>query len=263
MTRRAGLAASLVASVALFASRVAAAEDGDRGAELAPTGPPPPPLAQDQSPPPVTERPAALEPMHKVTVGPDIGVMARPATGNGPIHYGPSLVAGGHIRIEALDWLGLRIVTHYEHNSVKFDGGSLPVDGASLRAPSFHRVVFGLSLEPTWVVGERFLTYFGAGARWARTTSDFSETDDLSHTDPTGVFVEFPLVIGTSVQLVKDWLVLETSAQVSLLTGQNGSLFNTKRLTQAFDQNGRLLHLQPFPKFGTSFGAVAGLAVLL
>jgi opacity protein-like surface antigen len=224
----------------------------------------PDPTTDQQTPRPVDERARPFPSPPRSEVGVDIGLVARPALGDGPIHYPAGWGWGGHVRADLFDWLGFRLAARFERSHATFEDGALGLaTGTDISQPDLKRIGISLAAEPTWRVLPRFLLYVGVGAGWGRTTAEQMHTtgaETVVLPSRSAVFVEFPLSVGGRFEIVPNLLVVNLSGAVSVLIDQSG------RMVETYDtpnQTGLITAVGPFPKQTTSFSLLTGLGILL
>jgi hypothetical protein len=224
----------------------------------------PDPNPTQQTPAPVMGRPAPFPSPPRAEVGFDAGLVARPASGDGPVHYPVGGTVGGHVRLEVLEWLGARLASRFEFSHASFDDGALGLpSGTSIDQPQLRRIQISLMAEPTWRPLPRLLLYVGVGGGWGRTTGERMHTSGAESVvlpSRSAVFVEFPLSVGGRFEIVKNWLVVNLQASASLLIDQSGHLLETYDTP---NRAGLLTPVGPFPDQGTSFSLLTGLGLLL
>lgn len=221
-------------------------EEEDTEPRLPPPGPPHP---GDQKPAPVLEHPRPIGPLRHVEVGGIGGAIARPSV-DSRATYNTGWTAGGYVRIEGERFWGLRLNARQESSS---GAAEAPTQRLEMK-----RVYIGVLAEPTWTFTDRLAVWIALGIGWGRTKADAES--EWTVRERSGVFLEIPIGIGIGYELVPDWLRLSVSGNVGVLTLQSGSLFEP---VQAIDASGMLTTAPALPEFATSWGAVAGLGVLL
>lgn len=224
----------------------------------------PNPTTDRQEPRPVSERPRDYPSPPRSEVGADIGLVARPASGDVPVHYPVGWSAGGHVRVDLLDWLGARLSARIERSHAGFDEGALGLPrGTIVDQPDLRRIGISLAFEPQWRPVPRLLLFVGLGAGWGRTTAEKLRTsgaETVTLPSRSSVFIELPVSLGGRFELIPDVLVVNLSGSASLLFDQSG------RMLEPYDtpgKDGTLTTVGGFPKQGPSFSLVTGLGVLL
>lgn len=257
-TMTVGRALGLVAATLLLSSGIAAAADPASPSSTTepPSSMPDRAVAQPSN--------AAIPPARNVEVGGNFGVVSRPAE-NATVEYSPGMTYGAFARVDILPWLSGRVSARMETGTASPRGGSLGVPGAHFPDADLVRPYLSVSAEPTWSPVERLSLWLGVGVGWGRTACPSlhaidANADNVLVPRRAGVFVDFPLSVGARYEVIRNWLVLQASGSVSVLTSQSGSLFKPIRVP---DQNGQLATVSAFPELGTSFTLLAGVGVLL
>lgn len=205
---------------------------------------------------------ASTPPARNAEVGANFGIVSRPAE-NATVDYSAGMAYGGFVRVDVLPWLGARISARVETGTVSPRDGFLGIPGVHFPDADVTRPYLSVSAEPTWSPLEQLSLWVGVGVGWGRTSCPplhSIDADNVLVPSRAGVFVDFPLSIGARYEVIRNWLVLQGSGSVSLLTSQSGSLFEPIRIP---DQSGQLATASAFPELGTSFTLLAGVAVLL
>lgn len=76
----------------------------------------------------------------------------------------------------------------------------------------------------------------------------------------SGVFVEIPIGLGASYELIPKWLAVQGQLRVAPLVKQSGDLFDT---VQIVDNFGQIDTTGPMPTQTVSASALLGLSLLL
>lgn len=237
-------------------------------ADPAPTGSPLTPSAPAPSPRDVSADTGAhadsgrIPRARDVEVGVNVGMVSRPADGDA-VTYTPGLSYGGFARVEVLPWLAVRTAARIESSTASPRGGTLGIAGAHFPDADLVRPYLSASVEPTWSPIARLGLWLGVGVGWGRTVCPSLRSVDASNVvvpSRAAVFVDFPLSLGARFEVIPDWLTLSASASVSFLSSQSGRLVEPVRTP---DQTGQLATVSAFPELGSSFSALAGIAVLL
>jgi hypothetical protein len=76
----------------------------------------------------------------------------------------------------------------------------------------------------------------------------------------SGVFVEFPLGLGASFDIIERWLAIEYEATAAPSTGQSGSAY---QVFKAIDADGNLKDVGRFGAVEVSFVQTLGLSLIL
>lgn len=137
----------------------------------------------------------------------------------------------------------------------------LPGDPEPMTVTSYS---FGLRLSPTLPLGPRARTWLSLGAGWGRLEVGRFDVASAGKTflvrERAFSFVELPVGIGTSIDIIKNWLTVEYEANASFHVAQRGTALNKG---QAIDTSGRRIPVGPFPSIAASFVQTLGLALVL
>jgi hypothetical protein len=222
----------------------------------------PDPWHYRQLPRPVPEPPKRPH-YWTVEVGADVGLIERPANGDG-VHDSPGAVVGGHARVRVLRWLDARFATRVESAPYSYDARALGLPaGAHVGEDGPRRVHLSITAEPTWSPLPRLDLWAGVGLAWGRTTAPtLHVTGSEIAVVPTrgAVFVEVPLSLGIRYEVLPNWLVANLSVTVAFPSNQSGSMLEPYRTP---GKNGTLIDVGGFPEPGTSVLGLAGLGILL
>lgn len=251
-TIRVGRSTAVVAVPFLFFTRIAGAAD--------PAPPSSPISVPDTAIGPPSD--ASIPPARNVEVGGNFGVVSRPAE-NQTAQYSPGATYGAFVRVDILPWLSGRVSAHVENSTASPRGGSLGIPGVHFPDAPLERPYLSVSAEPTWSPVDRLSLWLGLGVGWGRTTCPSLhalDADNVLVPRRAGVFVDFPLSVGARYEVIRNWLVVQGSGSVSVLSSQSGSLFEPIRIP---DQSGQLATVSALPELGTSFTLLAGVSVLL
>lgn len=204
-------------------------------------------------------------------IGGDVVVGARPAAHDASgsasgIRYLPAVGFGLHARWQILEYL--RFSTYFAdlHHHLRVPTGSLGLPGASYDFDTAKTFVLGLRLAPTLPLGERARAWVSLGAGWGRfeigrtQVTLPSQTADSTLHEQAFSFVEIPVGIGASFDLVKHWLSFDVELTGAALTGQRGDALDGRQL---IDSHGSVRHTTGFPVLDASFMQTVGLSLLL
>jgi hypothetical protein len=176
----------------------------------------------------------------------------------------PSAVGVGlSARADLLQYLRMNLYVVRGSSTVDLPAGALglPGDPASLAITSYS---FGLRLSPTLPVGPRAHVWLNFGAGWGRLEVGRFDVASAGGTfrvrERAFSFVELPMGIGTSFELIKNWLTIEYEATGAFHTSQRGTAV---RNAQAIDTSGRRIAVGPFPTLAGTFVQTLGLALVL
>ena len=222
----------------------------------------PDPRGYRQTPRPVPE-PPQRQPYWTVEVGPDTGIIQRPANGDG-VHAEAGYVLGGHARIKALPWLDARLSGRVEWAPFSYDDGALGLPhGTRVDADSGRRVYLSASAEPTFSPLARLDLWAGVGIAWGRAllpTLHSSGSEVVTVPARAAVFVEVPFSAGVRYELVPGWLVANVSCAVGVPFARSGGLLEPYRTP---GRAGTLVTVGGYPEIGVSVLGLAGVGLLL
>jgi hypothetical protein len=240
----------------------AAPTNGDEPAKSTPVEPLADPWKYHQDPKWIAEPPPRAR-YWTVEVGPDTGLVKRPANGDG-VHDSVGVAVGGHARVRVLPWLDARLMARVESAPFTYDDGAFGLPkGTHVEQPGPRRVYLALAAEPTWSPMPRLDLWAGVGIAWGRTTAPtlhVSGSEVAVVPTRAAVFVEVPLSLGVRYELLRNWLVVNLSATVGFPSAQSGSMLESYRTP---GKNGTLISVGAFPEPSTSVMGLAGLGVLL
>ncbi len=196
----------------------------DRDAELDVLNTLPEPAEPKASEQPVVAPAPAFGRRRTVDFGPLFGVTWR--TTDAPTSYDAGFTWGAFARVDVWRFLAARL--SYLNSGHTVDG-SPSVDGAPRGAyPTVTSYSFRATLEPTWApsfAAEQLRLFGVLGVGWGKTRIEHIEDDDSAHhltSVRAGVFLEYPLGLGASYDLLDGWLsvgALYTFALHSRATG--------------------------------------------
>jgi hypothetical protein len=232
----------------------------ESASEAATTPPRPAPL------PPLT--PTARPFTRHVDIGAAVALVHRVAegqtdAGESLMRYPSAVGLGLSARVDILRYLrgGLYVVRGSSEADPSFGTLGLPGDPGTMTVTSYS---FGLRLSPTLPLGSRARTWLTLGAGWGRLEVGRFDVASLGSSfqvrERVFSFVEFPAGIGTSFDIIENWLSVEFEATAAVHVGQRGTAL---RNSQAIDTLGRRVPVGPFPSIAASFVQTLGLALVL
>jgi hypothetical protein len=223
-----------------------------------------------------TARPASLSPLEParlpttrhVDVGLGVALVQRVAEGQTDaitsLERYPSAVGGSlSARVELFRYLRANFYAVRASGSADLPYGALglPGDPAPLGVTSY---AFGLRLSPTLPLGPRARTWLSLGAGWGRIEVGRFDVASAGGTfrvrERAFSFVELPVSIGTSFDIIENWLTVEFEATGSFHVAQRGTALNNG---QAIDTSGRRIAVGRFPSLAASFVQTLGLSLVL
>ncbi|WP_437764177.1 hypothetical protein WMF27_36860 [Sorangium sp. So ce281] len=245
-----------------------AATSKDAGSAEQPPRPPRPPLPPA---PPRTRLPWARH----IEVGADIALVNRFGSDDAAgqptgIRLKPALGVGAHARWEIFDYLRFSAFFVHAKHELALQAGALAQPGpitAEPRedgAPTVRTLALGARLAPTLPLGERARSWLSVGVGYDR--FDF---DRMRVSEPGGEFtirergasyVEIPLGLGVSFDIIRRWLTIELETSGAFLLGRGG---DATREGQAIDAQGRRRSVGALPQARGSFVQTLGLSLVL
>lgn len=191
---------------------------------------PPEPRAGDQEPGSVPESPPIAR-INTLEVGPLFGLSLRKGDSD-RLSYSPAFAWGGYLKTDLLRFLSARV--SYVNSIHEVDGKPLieGVESGSYTDVSTFSLRF--TLEPTWRWAD--LRAFGVlGVGWGKLRVDHVDSDDGFHlaASQAGVFIEYPLGIGLSYDLLDGWLTAGALYTFALHSKVTGNIYgDTRGITQ-------------------------------
>jgi hypothetical protein len=221
-------------------------------------------------------RPAPLPPLvpahlpisRHVDIGAAVALVHRVAEGqtgtDASLERYPSAVGVGlSARVDVFRYLRANLYVVRGSSTVDLSAGALglPGDPGPFGVTSYS---FGLRLSPTLPLGPRARTWLSVGAGWGRLEVGGFDVASAGGTfrvrERVFSFVELPLSIGTSIDVIKNWLSVEFEVTGVFHAAQRGAAL---RNGQAIDTLGRRIPVGPFPSLPASFVQTLGLALVL
>jgi hypothetical protein len=230
---------------------------------------PRPPLPADVAEPEMPEWERRLE------IGPDFALVIRPLAdglGESEISYEPAPAWGVHINWPVVKWVHFRPYFVHAIHDIDVPQGALTTDSStSISADavfgdvSVETFVFGAKLAPTLHFNDRVRAWVALGVGWGRFSyPDMTVTEPggvaFTVRDRSGVFVEFPLGLGISVDIIERWLLVGYEITAAPVTGQSGDAYGT---FQAVNADGQLRDVGPFGAMELSVVQTLGLSLIL
>lgn len=171
-----------------------------------------------------------LRPLAKGVVRTDIG-------------YDPAPGWGIHLHWNIADWFRFSPYFLDSHHVLNIPQGGLaqPESATSISPEATVETgkvttfSFGVKLQPTWNISDRLRTWATVGAGWGRfefpvmTVTEGNETYAIR--ERSGVFVEFPLGLGISFDIIERWLAVEYEALAAPATAQSGDAHQPFQVT--------------------------------
>jgi hypothetical protein len=208
-----------------------------------------------------TSDPRAHMPSRRVELGFDTGLAHRPARGS-DVSYSTGVLWGAHIGLPLASWLAFRATAAQNAVAVTLRRGALGLADTQVAQPDLNVLAVSARLEPTWKVSSVVRLWAGPEVSWVRTTADEPTTRGalvIRTAARRAVGLELGGSVGSSLELVPNWLVLASSVGAYSVLDQGGSLHDE---VQGFDQNGHRLEVGRYPKYAGSLRSVLGFGVL-
>ena len=199
---------------------------------------------------------AAVAFVHRVTEG-------QTGTEGALVRYPSAVGLSLSARVDV--WRYLRANLYVVRSSTTFDlpAGALGLSGNPGAVP-LTGYSFGLRLSPTLPLGPRARTWLSVGAGWGRLEVGRFDVVDRAGTyrvrERAFSFVEFPLGIGTSFDIIKNWLTIEFEGTCSFQAAQRGTALENR---QTINAEGKRAAVGPFPSLAATFVQTLGLALVL
>ncbi|MDI1447361.1 hypothetical protein [Polyangium sp. 6x1] len=237
-------------------ARGADANEEHADADEAPEAPPRP---KELPPLDITEPPFTRH----VDIGGGVALVHRIPSGDTRVRYPASVGMGLWARVDITRYLRASLYAVRAERDFDLPSGALGLAGDPGEV-EFYTYSFGLRLAPTWNITPRARAWVSAGAGWGRL-----ELGRFSVASPSGVFpvrervasfVEIPLGLGASFDVVPRWLAVELETTGAFYVGQRGRAFEDE---QAIDASGRRVTVGPYPTFAGGFVTTLGLSLVL
>jgi hypothetical protein len=205
-------------------------------------------------------------------IGGDFAFVQRAASqddgGNASsIRYAPALGFGVHARWELFKYL--RFTAYFLDASHEVDMpagvGYLGQSAASsYEIDKVHTFSLGARLSPTLPLTERARAWLTFGVGWGRLEfGEMSITEGsrvISIDERADAFVEFPMGVGASFDLIPRWLSVEVEITGALVADQPGDALGN---VQGHDNEGHLHDIGGFPVVDGTFVQTVGLSLVL
>ncbi len=168
-----------------------------------------------------------------------------------------------HVRWPILDHLQIEGYFIDCHLPVTIPRGALGTDD-TITSPPVETFVFGARITPKITWG-RVTASATAGVGWGRL-----EFQRMTATTATGAsyvlrerggsFVELPVGVGVSIEIVKRWLSFDLRATAAFVVEPHGEAFDD---AQTVDPSGKLQNVSPMPIMDASLVQTIGFSLLL
>jgi hypothetical protein len=252
--------------LALACAAPALADEPDR-AEAAPGAatperPPRPPLPPEPTP-------VRLPWENHVEVGGDVALAHRLGSADAggratKVRLRPALGYSLHARWVLFRYLRVSAYFVGAEHELELLPGALGLPGSITPAP-VESLVFGGRLSPTLPLGTRTRLSLSIGVGYEHFDFGRMEVDDTA-SGPFRVhargasYVEIPVGLGVSVDLIRRWLTLDLETSGAFVLGSGG---DATRPAQAVDGQGRLRTVGGLPQVDGSFVQTVGLSLVL
>ncbi|PIE06250.1 MAG: hypothetical protein CSA75_00500, partial [Sorangium cellulosum] len=196
-----------------------------------------------------TESTAGKEPQAEVTLLSGLGVRNVDSARNPDgIGYGPALQWGVQARAFVKPWLNFAIYYLRASHTLALPPSAAGINDTDSSIGDVLTYSLGARLEPSFPVTSNFRTWLSIGVGWGRLNLEkvlVTERERSYHVrDRSGVFVEVPIGLGASYQVLPNWLAIQIEADVAHLSKQSGNLYDP---TPYVDSNGNRGFVGPMP----------------
>ncbi|MEM1029824.1 MAG: hypothetical protein AAGN82_05705 [Myxococcota bacterium] len=219
--------------------------------------------------------PAAPPWNRRLEVGGVAAVVVRPfadaVVPNTGISYRAAPAWGVVFRWALYDWVAVHPYFLDSHHALGIPQGAFATGAANSIAPdatyetdSVITFSFGAKLAPTWEVTPRLRLWGSFGVGWGRfefrSLALEEGTTTFSVNERDSVFIEFPIGLGLSYDVIDRWLAVGYEATGAPVTGQTGTAHEA---VQAVDGDGNLRDVGPVGAIEASFVQSLSLTVIL
>ncbi|MGK4001814.1 hypothetical protein WMF31_04250 [Sorangium sp. So ce1036] len=265
----AGAVALACAGTARAEEPAASGSTQDGASAEQPSRPPRPPL-------PPAPPPARLPWGRHIEIGGDVALVSRPVateTDGQPtrVRYEPAIGLGVHARWQIVKYLRFSaFFLHATHELALMPGalglpGTITGDPRDDEAPTVRTLALGARLAPTLALGDRARAWLSVGIGYDRLDVDRMHVHEpgkgtFTVRERGASFLEVPLGLGVSFDLIRDWLTIELESSGAFLLGRGG---NATRLGQALDSQGHRRAVGALPRPQASIVHTLGLSLVL
>ena len=183
------------------------------------------------------------------------------------IRYAPAFGFGVHARWELFKYL--RFTAYFLDASHEVDMpagvgylGQAPT--SSYEIDKVHTFSLGARLSPTLPLTDRARAWLTFGVGWGRLEFGEMEISEggrvITVDDRADAFVEFPMGVGASFDLIPRWLSVEVEITGALVADQPGDALGN---VQGHDNEGHLHDIGGFPVVDGTFVQTVGLSLVL
>lgn len=262
-------AATASAPAASSPSDTASAPAAPSTSDTKPEAPAEPATDKPARPPPLPPTEDRVLPWdHLLDIGGDLALVARPATGDAKgrssrVRYEPATGFALHLRFPVLKHLQIEGYFIDCHHPVTIPRGALGTTD-TIVSPPVETFVFGARATPNITWG-RVTASATAGVGWGRMefqrmTATTATSAKYTIRERGGSFVEFPIGVGVSIEIVKRWLTFDLRATAAFVIEPNGDAFD---LGQTVDASGKLQDVSPMPIMDASLVQTIGFSLML
>jgi hypothetical protein len=199
---------------------------------------------------------AAVAFVHRVTEG-------QTGTEGALVRYPSAVGLGLSARVDVWRYLRANLYVLRSSTTADLPAGALGLSGNPGAVP-LTGYSFGLRLSPTLPLGPRARTWLSVGAGWGRLEVGRFDVVDRGRTyhvrERAFSFVEFPVGMGTSFDIIKNWLTIEFEATCAFHAAERGTAL---RNGQTINAEGSRAAVGPFPTLAATFVQTLGLALVL
>ena len=180
------------------------------------------------------------------------------------IGYDPAFQLSFQARGYVWSWLNFAAYYVRSSHEINLPHGAADINYEQIEMGKVLTYSLGARLEPSYHVSDELRTWLSIGIGWGRMSLDKVNVveADRSYTirERTGVFVEVPVGIGASYEVVPRWLAIQAEADIAHLSKQSGKLFDP---TSYVDSQGTLDRVGPMPTQTISASFLLGVSLLL
>ena len=197
-----------------------------------------------------------------VELGPDVGILRRPAASGRGARYGTGFAYGAHVQVPVASFI--RTTAYYVRTSqsLEIDPGTLGAGAPVIARDDLASYVIGLRIQPTFSPTDRLHLWLNLGVAWGVMTSPV-----LHVAAPTpfevgrhgDAFVEFPLGVGGEF----DWWPHRAGVTLDLAAGAVSGGFDSATRLYTIDAAGKLVSVPLLPPFASTWSAMLGIVAHL
>lgn len=179
------------------------------------------------------------------------------------VDYAPALGFGVHGRVPILPQLQVGIYFGGARHDVTISSGGLDVPDR-IASDALQALWIGSKVFPTWPMNDRVRTWASVGIGWGRfefpeMSGRRSGVGNYVIRERGNSFVEFPIGVGGSIELIDDWLSVDFQFDVSPTIHQEGDAY----LPAQVIVGGSIEHVGPLSRAPFTFTQGVGLSLLL